>query len=89
MFLPPSSSSHGVLRMRVFASGNGRRRLATKALVRRGRCCRPTIRDLDIGKVARVGPHGEDGMAMNTNFERVLEFAHLTDQDCRLKRIID
>lgn len=45
---------------------------------------------LDIGKVADVGPKGANGKEIkpNANFKRVLPYARLTEQDCRLKKII-
>lgn len=46
---------------------------------------------LDIRKVAKVGPKGPDEKEMkpNSNFQWVMPFARLTEQDCRLDKIIE
>lgn len=46
---------------------------------------------LRLERVARVGPADDNGNEIqpNINFEHVMPFAHLSEKDCPLTKLID
>ena len=46
---------------------------------------------MDLGKVAKVGPKGPNGKEIKpkVNYERVMPFVRISEQDCRLDKLID